>query len=155
MKESGVEYKLEFNPQYGYNNDVPQFRTRPKFILKKKSKEVVVMIQLNVTDNDKTINLELSDTDETKTNTFKKFPNDIFELYLDTGSCKRMTMKIEDFVFKCKRRQYVHQEATSETDNNECKYEHPDIKDCENNQYYDLTPENERVICIKAPHIVV
>ena len=140
-----VEYKLEFNPRYGYNNDVPQFRTRPKFILKK-SKEVVAMIQLNVTDNDKTINLELSDTDETKTNTFKKFPNDIFELYLDTGSCKRMTMKIEDFVFKCKRRQYVHQEATSETDNNECKYEHPDIKDCENNQYYDLTlsPENEQ-----------
>tara|TARA_Y100000385_G_scaffold179542_1_gene185474 strand:- start:532 stop:3717 length:3186 start_codon:yes stop_codon:yes gene_type:complete len=139
-----VEYKLEFNHRNGYNNDVPQFRTRPKFILKKKSKEVVAMIQLDIKDNDKIINLELSDTDETKINTFKKFPNDNFELYLDTGSCKKMTMKIENFVFKCKRRQYVHQKATNETDN-VCKYEHPDIGDCGNNEYYDLTlsPENE------------
>lgn len=144
-----VEYKLEFNPRNGYNNDVPQFRTRPKFILKKKSKEVVAMIQLDIKDNDKIINLELSDTDETKINTFKKFPNDNFELYLDTGSCKKMTMKIENFVFKCKRRQYVHQKATNETDNetdNVCKYEHPDIGDCGNNEYYDLTLslENEQ-----------
>ena len=138
-----VKYEVEvaLNPRNGYNNDVPQFRTRPKFILKKKSKEVVAMIQLDIKDKFKIINLELSDTDETKTNTFKKFPNDIFELYLDTGSCKNMTIKIEDFVFKCKRRQYVHQEATNETDN-VCKYEHPDIGDCKNTEYYDLTKKD-------------
>ena len=136
-----VKYEVALNPRNGYNNDVPQFRTRPKFILKKKSKEVVAMIQLDIKDKFKIINLELSDTDETKTNTFKKFPNDIFELYLDTGSCKNMTINIEDFVFKCKRRQYVHQEATNETDN-VCKYEHPDIGDCENTEYYDLTKKD-------------
>ena len=138
-----VKYEVEvaLNPRNGYNNDVPQFRTRPKFILKKKSKEVVAMIQLDIKDNAKIINLELSDTDETKTNTFKKFPNDIFELYLDTGSCKNMTIKIEDFVFNCKRNQYIHQKETD----NVCKYEHPDIGNCANNKYYDLTlsPENE------------
>ena len=150
-----IKYRLGFNTTTGYNDDIPEFRTRPKFILKKQSKEVVAMMQLNL--SDKTIeddvmliDLELSDTDDTKKNTFKKFPNDILELYLDSGSCKNMTIKIEDFIFKCKRRQYIHEPATIENDmfinNNVCKYEHPDIKSCDvNNQYYNVTlsPENE------------
>ena len=150
-----IKYRLGFDTTTGYNDDIPEFRTKPKFILKKQSKEVVAMMQLNL--SDKTIeddvmliDLELSDTDDTKKNTFKKFPNDIFELYLDSGSCKNMTIKIEDFIFKCKRRQYIHEPATIENgmfiNNNVCKYEHPDIKSCDvNNQYYDVTlsPENE------------
>lgn len=151
-----IKYRLGFDTTTGYNDDIPEFRIKPKFILKKQSKEVVAMMQLNL--SDKTIDedvmlidLELSDTDASKKNTFKKFPTDIFELYLDSGSCKNMTIKIEDFIFKCKRRQYIHEPATLENGmyvtNNVCKFEHPDIKSCDpDNQFYDVTlsPENEQ-----------
>lgn len=123
------------NDDYEKNNDI--LLKNPKFILKKQNKEIIYMKDINIFDINENVYFK------TKTN---KYPNDEFELYIDSGSCKNLKLAINDVIFSCKRQQVIDKPKTSTTDNI-CAYEYKTIKKCDSqNHYYDL---NNKDYCVE------
>lgn len=117
----------------------------PKFILRKRNKESVMVMKLNMSASDET-------TYDTNTgagffNAFNKYPNDKLDLFFDTGSYHSISLNLSEFKFHCSRQPKILVEPNDRINNNVCGYEHNDIVTCDSTtQYYDID-SNGNYVC--------
>lgn len=116
----------------------------PKFILRKRNKEALMIMKLNISSSSETT--YDTSTDIGIFNAFNKYPNDEYDLYFDTGSYYDISLSLSEFKFYCSRQQEIDIPTDGIVDNI-CRYEQKNIKSCNApTQYYDLDT-NGKYVC--------
>lgn len=140
-----LAYKIIGSPTP--TNDI--LKHSPKLILRKRRKEIIMMMKLNSSSTELTT--YDTDTGVGIFSAFKKYPNDVFDLFFDTGSHLHISINISEFKFYCSRIQEIDVSSYKSDDgvvhNNVCRYEHKDIVTCNAlTQYYDID-SNGNYVC--------
>lgn len=141
-----LAYKIIGSPTP--TNDI--LKHSPKLILRKRRKEIIMMMKLNSSSTELTT--YDTDTGVGIFSAFKKYPNDVFDLFFDTGSHLHISINISEFKFYCSRIQEIDVSSYKSDDgvvhNNVCRYEHKDIVTCNaHTQYYELDSSSGNYVC--------